>query len=167
MIEIKSSDKLDPIINAFADAGWPKDYLRDYHKEILCMNRFLWIAFVESKIAGYVTLKPKSQYKPFANNKIPEISDLNVLDKFRRQGIGTKLIAAAELKASETSDTVGIGVGLYGGIDLGYGPAQKLYVKLGYMPDSLGLTYKYKECIPGESYQLDDDLVLWMQRKIR
>jgi GNAT superfamily N-acetyltransferase len=165
MINIKALDDiyLDYIIKAFADAGWPKPCLKNYHQE---KDRFVWIAFIDDVIAGYVTLKLNSQYKPFAKNNIPEISDLNVLPKFRKQGIGTKLICAAESKAFEISDTVGIGVGLYGGADLGYGPAQKLYIELGYIPDGLGVTYNYKQCIPGESYQLDDDLILWMQKKI-
>lgn len=167
MIEVKTSEKLlDPVIRAFADVGWHKPYLKDYYQELLLLKRFLWVAFVDGDIAGYVTLKLNSQYEPFAKNKIPEISDLNVLQKSTMQGIGTRLISEAEIKTLEFSDTVGIGVGLYGGADLGYGPAQKLYVKLGYVPDGLGVTYNYNPCIPGEPYKLDDDLILWMQKKI-
>jgi ribosomal protein S18 acetylase RimI-like enzyme len=169
MIEIKVLDVLsvDQIVEAFSDSGWSKDYLKSYQQEFLSQKRFLWVAFVDGNVAGYVILKVESQYEPFARNKIPEISDLNVLPKFRRNGIATKLISLAEIKASEFSDVVGIGVGLYGGSDLGYGPAQKLYIKLGYMPDGLGVTYDYEKCIPGRSYPLDDNLVLWMKKKLR
>jgi ribosomal protein S18 acetylase RimI-like enzyme len=127
MIQIKTSDGLsvDQIIEAFAAAGLYKDYLKSYQQEFLSQKRFLWAAFVDGNVAGYVILKVESQYEPFARNKIPEISDLNVLPEFRRNGIAKQLILAAEAKASEISETVGIGVGLYGGLDLGYEPAQK------------------------------------------
>ena len=42
---------------------------------------------------------------------------------------------AAEALASEASDVVCIGVGMYPG----YGAAQRLYVKRGYVPDGSGL----------------------------
>ncbi len=168
MIEIKKSEKfLDQIIKAFSDSGLSKDYLKDYQQDFLSLKRFLWTAFVDGNVAGYVILKVESQYEPFAKNKIPEISDLNVLPEFRRNGTAKQLILVAEVKASEISETVGIGVGLYGGKDLGYGPAQKLYIKLGFIPDGLGVTYGYEKCIPGRSYPLDDNLVLWMEKKLR
>ncbi|HCE6154635.1 TPA: N-acetyltransferase, partial [Legionella pneumophila] len=64
-------------------------------------------------------------------------------------------------------DVVGIGVGLYGGHDGGYGQAQRLYVNRGYIPDGLGVTYGYKPTVPGQTYPLDDDLILWFTKKLR
>ena len=77
------------------------------------------------------------------------------------------LLETAE-KASQTQcNTVGLGVGLYAGTDGGYGPAQKLYVKRGYIPDGNGVTYCYKKVTPGEKVPLDDDLVLWFTKNLR
>jgi hypothetical protein len=42
---------------------------------------------VAEQFAGYVTLLWNSKYRPFAVRRIPEISDLNVLPVFRRQGV--------------------------------------------------------------------------------
>lgn len=77
------------------------------------------------------------------------------------------LLDIAEKEAATRSDVVGIGVGLYAGVEGGYGAAQRLYVKRGYIPDGKGVTYQYKPTIPGNSYPLDDDLVLWFTKKLR
>lgn len=82
-------------------------------------------------------------------------------------GIGSLLLDTAEKAAATKSEVVGIGVGLYAGADGGYGAAQRLYVKRGYIPDGKGVTYNYQPAIPGNSYPLDDDLVLWFTKKLR
>jgi hypothetical protein len=61
---------------------------------------------------------------------------------------------------------IATGVGLYAGADCGYGPAQRLYIKRGYIPDGKGVTYNYEPTIPGNSHPLDDDLVLWFTKKL-
>lgn len=128
--------------------------------------------------AGYVTLKWQSQYQSFKAQNIPEIMDLNVLPDFRKMGIGSLLLDTAEKEAAMRSATIGIGVGLYAGADVslrsdelrpdysGYGAAQRIYVKRGYIPDGKGVTYNYEPTIPGNSYPLDDDLVLWFTKKL-
>ena len=118
-------------------------------------------------MAGYVTLKWRSHYEPFAKAGIPEIMDLNVLPPFRNASVGSMLLEQAEKEAMSKCNTVGLGVGLYGGPDGGYGAAQKLYVNRGYVPDAKGVTYNYQYAIPGNSYFLDDDLLLWLTKKLR
>ena len=130
-------------------------------------ERLVWVAHVKGEFAGYVTLKWQSQYPSFKAQNIPEIMDLNVLPVYRKIGIGSLLLYAAEKEASTKSECVGIGVGLYAGEDGGYGAAQRLYVKRGYIPDGKGVTYHYEPTIPGNSYPLDDDLVLWFTKKLR
>ena len=49
----------------------------------------------------------------------------------------------------------------------GYGAAQRLYIKRGYIPDGKGVTYNYEPTIPGNSYPLDDELVLWFTKKLK
>ncbi len=43
-----------------------------------------------------------------------------------------------------------------------YGPAQQLYFQLGYLPEGNGITYKGQPTTPGQSYPLDDHLILWL-----
>ena len=76
------------------------------------------------------------------------------------------LLDAAEKVALTKSPIIGLGVGLYAGADGGYGPAQRLYIKRGYILDGKGVSYNYKPIIPGNSYPLDEELVLWFLKKI-
>jgi GNAT superfamily N-acetyltransferase len=124
------------------------------------------VAHFKGEFAGYVTLKWQSQYPSFKAQNIPEIIDLNILPAKRKMGIGSLLLDAAEKEALTKSQIIGIGVGLYAGADGGYGPAQRLYIKRGYIPDGKGVTYNYKPTIPGNSYPLDDDMVLWFTKSL-
>ncbi|KTD73429.1 GNAT family N-acetyltransferase [Legionella tucsonensis] len=169
-VSIKALELSDiPIlVDAFQKANWhkPASLFEVYYQEQQHAERVVWLAYVQDQIAGYVTLKWISYYESFARQKIPEIMDLNVLPVFRKLGIGSALLTAAEEKASSQHDRVGIGVGLYGGPDEGYGQAQRLYVNRGYIPDGLGISYGYKPTIPGETYPLDDDLILWFTKNL-
>lgn len=157
------------IVSAFSSIGWNKtaDLFEGYLKESELGARLVWVVFMNDQFAGYITLKWQSQYQFFKEQNIPEIMDLNVLPNFRKMGIGSYLLDIAENEASTRGNIVGIGVGLYVGKDGGYGAAQRLYVKRGYIPDSKGVTYNYQPTIPGNSYPLDDDLVLWFTKKLK
>lgn len=152
------------IVAAFAELGWdkPSSLYQQYLAEQENHQRCVWVAFKEGAFVGYITLKWQSEYAPFGKQNIPEIIDLNVLPKFRKKGIGSKLLDLAEAEAQKKSIIVGIGVGLYAD----YGDAQRLYVKLGYMPDGLGITYNYQPIDPGSMVRLDDDLVLWFTKSL-
>lgn len=114
-------------------------------------------------IAGYISVYPNSEWGAFGGKGYPEIVDFGVLEKFRRLGIGSRLMDAAEQIASQYADTVYLGVGLHSG----YGSAQRMYVKRGYIPDGSGAWYGdkvlpcYAECCN------DDDLVLYLSKKLR
>jgi len=109
----------------------------------------------ERKILGYGSLLRSSEYPHFSG--IPEINDVWIDEFYRKQGLGQKLIEWLEkLAYKEGFKQIGLGVGLY----KDYGPAQKLYFRLGYRPDGLRITYKYKQVTPGEKYSVDDDLLL-------
>jgi GNAT superfamily N-acetyltransferase len=165
MIRLLEESDIHIIVNSFAEANWPKPIalFEQYFKEQIEGKRFVWVVYVTDRLAGYITLKMKSKYQPFLDKNIPEINDFNVLDPYRRQGIGLQLLKAAELKAAETSDVIGLGVGLYEG----YGVAQKLYIKQGYVPDGLGITYNCAKVGYGSNVTLDDDLVLWLTKKLK
>ena len=114
--------------------------------------------------AGYINVYPNSEWGAFANKGYPEIVDFGVLEKFRKMGIGSILMDAAEKIASEYSDTVYLGVGLHSG----YGSAQRMYVKRGYIPDGSGVWYKDKVCEPYDTACAnDDDLVLYLSKKLK
>lgn len=113
--------------------------------------------------AGYVSVYPYCMWGAFGGRGYAEIVDFNVLEKFRRKGVGTVLLDAAEKIAAEYSDTVYLGVGLHNG----YGSAQRLYVKRGYVPDGSGVWYGDKVCTPYSACVNDDDLVLYLSKKLR
>ncbi len=168
LIESFRADDIPIIVSAFNQIGWnkPASVFERYLKEAEGGERLVWVAHVHDQFAGYVTLKWRSSYPSFQEQNIPEIMDLNVLPTFRKIGIGSLLLDTAEKEAATRSDIIGIGVGLYAGDDGGYGAAQRLYVKRGYIPDGKGVTYNYQPTILG-SYPLDDDLVLWFTKKLK
>ncbi len=152
------------IIAAFTEIGWdkPASIFKKYLEEQKNNERCVWVALKQNVFVGYVTLKWHSAYQPFADKNIPEISDLNVLPTFRRQGIASKLLDLAEAAAREKNSCVGLGVGLFAD----YGDAQKLYVKRGYVPDGYGITYQNKPVEPWDTVRADDDLILWLVKKL-
>lgn len=164
-IRILEKNDIAVIVSGFKKSGWqikPASVFEQYLNEQQQDKRICLVAFIDEEFAGYVTLKWQSDYKIFAKDKIPEISDLNVLPGFRNKGIGSVLIEKCEKYATERSNVVGIGVGLYPD----YGSAQRLYIKRGYLPDGHGATYNYQYVTPGKKYPLDDDLVLWFTKKL-
>jgi GNAT superfamily N-acetyltransferase len=112
--------------------------------------------------AGYVTVVWVSGYRPFAEAGIPEIQDLNVLPQFRRRGIASALMDAAEAAIATRAETAGIGVGLYAD----YGAAHLMYLRRGYLPDGRGIAYRGATVAPASRVPVDDDLVLMMARRL-
>lgn len=165
IIRLLEKTDIAVIVDGFKESGWqikPTSVFEQYLDEQEQDKRICWVAFADKEFAGYVTLKWHSDYKIFADDNIPEISDLNVLPSFRNKGVGSELIEKCEQHAAKRANFVGIGVGLYPD----YGSAQRLYIKRGYIPDGHGATYNYKYVTPGKKYLLDDDLVLWFTKNL-
>lgn len=112
--------------------------------------------------AGYINVYPDSPWGAFGGRGYAEIVDFAVLEKYRRKGIGTKLMDIAEQIAAGYSSVVYLGVGLHSG----YGSAQRMYVKRGYIPDGSGVWYKDAICAPYGPCENDDDLVLYLSKKL-
>lgn len=111
------------------------------------------------EIAGYCIYNREPKYGYFKSINIPEIQDLNVLPVFRKKGIGKKIILFCEaLAQKEKHKEIGIGVGL----DQSFGAAQRLYIRLGYMPDGYGVSYDRKQVASGEFRPVDELLCLMM-----
>lgn len=162
--ELSASD-LDVFEESFKDTYLSDrlDLFKKYLKEHTEKSRYVILACFDGKIVGYVTLKYVSNYENFAKNNVPEIVDFNVIPRFRKLGIGRKLLRRAENIAKKSGHTqIGIGVGLYED----YGQAQRLYVKTGYVPDGTGLHYDEKPIKKGTRVIADDSLALYFTKQL-
>ena len=89
---------IEPIAAAFRALGWDKP-ASQYERYLAEQNegrRAVLVALLDGTFAGYLTVNWHSEYPPFRQENIPEIQDFNVLPHYRRQGIGTHLMDAAE-----------------------------------------------------------------------
>lgn len=167
LIRIRPLTATDPALMAaaFAAIGWsrPATQFERYHAEQEAGHRQVFVACLNHEFAGYATLNWEPAYEPFRKASIPEIQDLNVLPPFRRRGIGSALLNAAEAGAGSRARVAGIAVGL----SSDYGAAQRLYVRRGYIPDGRGIIYRGRAVDFGEAVTADDDLVLCFTRDLR
>lgn len=139
------------------------DLFKKYLKEHSEKNRYVLLACSDEKIVGYVTLKYVSDYENFARNNIPEIVDFNVVPRFRKRGIGRKLLKRIESVAKKSGYAqIGIGVGL----SEDYGAAQRLYVKMTYIPAATGLHYDAKPVQKGTTVRVDDSLAVYLIKNL-
>ena len=126
--------------------------------------REVLLADTSDAIVAYASLAQISQNLSFRKAGIPEIQDLVVAEAYRNAGLGTRMVRALEERARAAGRShVGIGVGLY----RDYGPAQRLYSKLGYVLDGRGVSYKNADVEPGSLVTVDDDLVIWMVKLLQ
>ena len=153
------------ILRNFDERGWhkPKEVLEKYLDGQNQGSLWVFIAECHGDIAGYTVVYPDTTVGPFAHENLPVISDFIVFEKYQHHGIGTMILETAERKAAELSDRVQLGVGLHSG----YGTAQKMYVKRGYVPDGSGVWYKDSLLEPYADCCNDDDLVLYLVKDLR
>ena len=146
----------------FISQGWPsrEEILTRYFKEQESGEREVLVAEVEGALAGYITILSCAKQGPFAEI-YPELSDFNVFEPFQNQGIGNLLLEEAEKQVRLISDKVTLGVGLHSG----YGPAQRLYIKRGYIPDGTGVWYRNQPLEMNATSQNNDDLVLYLSKE--
>ena len=121
------------------------------------------VAECSGRPVGYVNVYPNSTSGAFGGKGYPEIVDFGVLERYRNRGIGSILMDVAEEIAATYADVVYLGVGLHSG----YASAQRMYVKRGYIPDGSGVWYRDKVCEPYAACSNDDDLVLYLSKKLR
>ena len=165
MIRPLEGKDIPQIADAFRQLGWNKpasQYVRYLSQQELGV-RDVHVAFVEAEFAGYLTICWESSYEPFFVRSIPEIVDFNVLPRFRRMGIGTQLMDKAESEIAKVSPVAGIGVG----VTSDYGPAQRLYILRGYIPDGRGLHWRDHYAHYREEIIVDDDLALYLTKELK
>jgi len=120
------------------------------------------VAIYDHQVAGYINLYVDKKNGPYKETTIPEIIDLGVFKPYRKLGIATALIDVVEKLARTYSKQIYLAVGLHEG----YGSAQRLYVKKGYIPDGNGAYYKDSIAAQYDTYPLDDDLVIYMIKEL-
>lgn len=164
-ITVRDLEERDPEIFAAAEReqGWQEDgsKLRKRLSDAASGRAVCLAADFCGEPAGYVCVYPKYEHGAFAG-RMPMIVNFAVLVKFRRRGVGGKLMDVAEDIAGQFADEVGLGVGLHPG----YGSAQRLYAKRGYVPDGSGVWYRDKVCGEYENCCNDDDLVIYLSKKL-
>lgn len=165
MIRAMQKQDIEQLDNGFVEQGWGsrRETLERYLREQESGLRQVFVAVHEGVAAGYVTLVPCCKAGPFQGSGLPEIVDFNVMEKYRRNGLGSQLLDAAEAAAAQLADRVTLGVGLHSG----YGPAQRLYVKRGYVPDGTGVWYQDRRLKPYTPCMNNDGLAIYLSKELR
>lgn len=148
----------------FAKLAWgkPDGYFADCCRLQDEGKLVLLVAEDNGEYVGHCKIVWAPDYPYFREHSIPETQDLNVIASYRRQGVASALMDETERRICERSELAGIGFGLYGD----YGAAQRMYVLRGYVPDGMGIVYNDVCVTPGESYPVDDGLVLGLVKKL-
>ncbi len=93
------------------------------------------------------------------------------VDKYQKRLEDQRLGKAVSLVAEYSGKPVGY-INIYPNAEegpfeeKGYGSAQRMYVKRGYIPDGSGVWYQDKICAPHGDCKNDDDLVLYLSKKL-
>ena len=164
-IEQLSADRVDWLASEFTRLAWAKSvgYFRECFTSQQRGEMIVLIARSGDQLHGYLKVVWHPHYAPFMKKEIPEIQDLNVVPRSRRNGMATRLMDRAEHIISERSSVAGIGVGLHPG----YAAAQRMYVLRGYVPDGMPVTYRDKFVEEGQEIRLDDELVLHLTKELK
>jgi ribosomal protein S18 acetylase RimI-like enzyme len=123
----------------------------------------IFIAEYKSAIAGFCILNFTPLYSFYKKMNFPELQDLNVIPECRQKGIATELVKHCEAITAERGK---LGVGISVGLTKDYGPAQRMYVKMGYVPDGFGVTYDRLSVPPMTMQRVDDNLCLMMCKEL-
>lgn len=163
MIELAEATRADiPRLEAiYQTIGQKSD---GYFDACFDQGRVIIMAVCDGADCGFGMLNFAPRYSLYKRLDYPEIQDLNVVPDFRNRGIATMMIAYCEdMARARGHEGMGISVGLY----KEYGPAQRLYAKLGYMPDGFGITCDREPVNAGQTYRLDDDLCLMLVKEFQ
>ena len=149
----------------FLHTPWARD-VRVFEQKLAAHQRgerVVLVGTVDDEVAAHGSLVWWPDYPPFREARIAEIQDLNVAPRFRRRGLASAIIADAERLAAERTDSIGIGFALHSA----HGAAQRLYVRLGYVPDGRGVSVQGQFRREGQAVMLADDLVLYLTKRLR
>ena len=120
------------------------------------------VALWGQEVADYVFLYYKCRWGALGGLGIPGVADLIVFEEHRRKGIATALMDAAESIAEKHGGKVYLEVCL----NSEYGPAQRFYIKRGYVPDGKGVYYEGRVCETDAPCKNDDELTLCLVKEL-
>lgn len=165
-ITVRSMVKEDAkiLFDTYLSYGWHPNIetYENYYKEQDEGKRLVFIAEYDGRVSGQCTLVLNPNEGPWANKGIPEIVDLTVFLDVHNKGIGSAILDAVENEASKKYNEVYLAVGVHSG----YGAAQRMYVKRGYVFDGSGVWYQGKQLEQYAPCVNDDDLVLFMIKEL-
>lgn len=144
------------------NSRWPWPRVPGFVSRVVGEGPHLVAESADGQYLGHCRIRP-SLHQPFHEEGIPEIADLNVMPECRRQGAATALLELAESLIVMESEWSGIGVGIYSD----YGPAQRLYSSRGYSLDGTGAWWNNEPVSGGATVIADDDLVLYLSKRLR
>lgn len=158
MVEIREATKADiPALYALYTALGKKD--EGYFEHAFSAGAVPVMAFEGGELSGFALLNWTPRYSLYRKLDIPEIQDLNVLPAKRRRGIARAIVEYCENAArAKKCPLMGIAVG----VTKEYGPAQIMYIQMGYVPDGNGATYDREGVQANMTYTLDDDFALML-----
>lgn len=134
-----------------------------YFERCIRERDVLIISAQDGRDAGYAMLNRMPHYTLYRRLGAPEIQDVHVMPAYRQQGLAQALIRHCETVAkAEHCSHIGVSVALHAG----FGPAQRLYFKMGYAPDGFGVTYDRDPVTAGEFRPVDDNLCLMLIRAL-
>ena len=153
------------LYDTYLSYGWHPEIrtYENYYRNQMDGTRFVFMAEYHGHVKGQCTLDLHPSEGPWGGKGVPEISDLTVFLDVRGKGIGNKLLDIAEAEAAKIADMVYLAVGVHSG----YGPAQRIYVKRGYIPDGTGVWYHGKVLAQYAPCVNDDDLLLFLSKRFR
>lgn len=135
LIELQDFERrMEPRMPPGVDIAGP--YLADMFDRCEKGSGRILIAEIDGAVAGYATILPKVKSEELEDGDFEYalVSDLVVLDGFRGQGLGRKLLQAAELYARACKARY-----LRIGVLAGNAVAEKLYAEAGFSPQFIEL----------------------------
>lgn len=121
------------------------------------------IALYDDQIAGHAFLYYECKWGGLKNQGLPSVVDLAVYELYRRKGIATALMDAAESEARKFHSKIYLDVCL----NSEYGPAQCFYIKRGYVPDGAGVYFEGEVLGLNAPCRNDDELSLCLVKELK
>ena len=120
------------------------------------------LGYEAERLVGIVTIRWQFRYPLFRDRQIPLIQYIEIRYEDRGRGLGNQMLERTEREISPRSPLAGLVVG----ITDDYGPAQRLYVKRGYVPDGRGVCREFTPLKNGDIVTVDHDLLLWLVKDV-
>jgi GNAT superfamily N-acetyltransferase len=120
------------------------------------------LGYEAGRLVGIVTIRWHSRYPPFRERGIPLIQYIEIRYEDRGRGLGGQVLERAEQEIARRSPLAGLCVGIFDE----YGPAQRLYIRRGFVPDGRGVCRGHSPLRHGEQVVVDHDLLLWLVKDV-